>query len=282
MFLIEKKNFMKKPFINVEAESLPEAFAVLYKRIEEDGVWALKESYAFKTKFDKIKECESRVAISNVLQEPMISQAFPGFMDLPQYVSDVLLGTKDHVIGRPKGYDYTYHDRIFHRVGGPGGQITYVLSKLGEAPYSNRAQATTWIPELDSKLEAPPCLQRIWFKLEDKTLHCETDWRSREFLFAWYENIVGMAGIGLLVRECLRDYFGLEISDEIFYVDRCNSLHVYGKDYNFFKKNLTPILTKGTWAWNSRDPTVLGMWEGKELFSPVTEAKKTVFDPIFK
>ena len=271
-----------RPFINVEAKSLPEAYQDLYLRFGEEGVWNRKESYAFGKKFDKILECESRVAIANVLQEPIVSLAFPGLKDLPTYVGDVLLGTKDNIIGT--GYDYTYHDRIFHRVGGPGGQVAYAIRKLTEATFSNRAQITTWIPELDSKIGGPPCFQRGWFKIEEGTLHFETDWRSREFVYAWYENIIGMAGLAMLVRDCLRDYSGLELSDSISYVDKCNSLHVYERDYDDFKRTLTTIKQRkgNVDAWDSTDPKSLGLFEGKGLFSAVKEAKKSTFDPIFK
>jgi len=269
-----------RSFISIEAKSLPEAYRQLYIRMGEEGKWGQKESYAVGRNFDKILECESRVTISNVLQEPMISRAFPGLKDLPTYVSDVLLGTKDHIIGA--GYDYTYHDRIFHRVGGPGGQITYVIRKLKESPYSNRAQITTWIPELDSKIDGPPCFQRGWFKVEDGTLHFETDWRSREFVYAWYENIIGMTALAMLVRDCLRDYSGIQLSDQIAYLDKCNSLHVYERDYDDFKRTLSKLKQDEGTAWASTDPKSVAMFQRRELFSAVKETKESIFDPLFK
>lgn len=269
-----------RPFISIEAKSLPEAYRELYLRLGEEGRWGQKESYAVGRNFDKILECESRVSISNVLQEPMISRAFPGLKDLPTYVSDVLLGTKDYIIGA--GYDYTYHDRIFHRVGGPGGQIAYVIRKLKEIPYSNRAQITTWIPELDSKIDGPPCFQRGWFKIEDGMLHFETDWRSREFVYAWFENIIGMAGLAILVRDCLRDYSDVQLCDGVAYVDKCNSLHVYERDYDDFKRTLSKLKSEEATAWDSTDPKSLVLFQRRELFWAVKETKKSVLDSVFK
>ena len=270
-----------RSFISIGAKSLPEAYHELYLRLGEEGRWGQKESYAFGKKSDRILECESRIAISDVLQEPILSPAFPGLKDLPTYVGDVVLGTKDHLIGA--GYDYTYHDRIFHRVGGPGGQVAYVIRKLGEASFSNRAQLTTWIPELDSRIDGPPCFQRGWFKVEDGTLHFETDWRSREFVYAWYENIVGMAGLAMLVRDCLRDYYRLQLADSICYVDKCNSLHVYERDYDDFMRTLSTIKKRNgiVATLNSTDSKVGAIFEGRKLFSAVTEAKRTMFDPVF-
>ena len=274
--------FHMRSFVNVEASSLPEAYQEMYLRLGEMGEWSEKESYAVGKKVDRILECESRVAISNVLREPIVSLAFPGVGDLATYVGDVLLGSKDYVIG--SGYDYTYHDRIFHRVGGPGGQVAYVIRKLMDACFSNRAQLSTWIPEVDSRIDGPPCFQRGWFKVEDGVLHFETDWRSREFVYAWYENIIGMAGLAMLVRDCLRDYSGLELSDEIRYVDKCNSLHVYERDYDDFERTRSTIIQRAgaVDAWNSMDSKLISMFGGKPLFSAVNEAKKRIFDPIFK
>jgi thymidylate synthase len=273
-----------RPFINIYAESLPQAYREMCIRLEEEGQWSLKESYAFNTKFDKIKECESRVAIKNLFQEPMISGALSmttikNFID---YVTDILFGTKDYLVSRGT-YDYTYSDRLFRRPLGTGGQLGYVIKKLGESKgHTNRAQATTWIPEVDSMKSAPPCLQRIWFKVEDNVLHVESDWRSRDFYGAWYENIIGMAAISLLVRECLKDYFSMDLSNDVFYVDRCNSLHVYEKRYDEFKKDVEVFKKREPKNWNSKDPYLIKMWGGRELFSPVQELKARDFDPIFK
>jgi len=88
----------------------------------------------------------------------------------------------------------------------------------------------------------------------------------------------------MLVRDCVRDYSGLQLSDDIRYVDKCNSLHVYEKDYADFERTLATIKQrKGTVdAWNSTDPKSLAMFGAKELFSAVKETKKTIFDPVFK
>jgi thymidylate synthase len=182
------------------------------------------------------------------------------------------------------GYDYTYHDRIFRRVGGPGGQVAYIIRKLKQTSFSNRAQLTTWIPELDSRIDGPPCFQRGWFKVEEGILHFETDWRSREFVYAWYENVIGMAGLAMLVRDCLRDYSDLQLSDEIRYVDKCNSLHVYERDYDDFERTLSTIRQRKSVvdAWDSTDSRSVSMFGGKALFWAVNEAKKSVFDPVFK
>jgi thymidylate synthase len=109
----------------------------------------------------------------------------------------------------------------------------------------------------------------------------ETDWRSRDLYGAWYENVIGMVGIGLLVGESLKDYFGLNLKDKLFYVDRCNSLHVYENRYKEFKKDADTFKRREPRNWNSKDSFLIKMWEG-ELFSPVYEFKNQILDPVFK
>ena len=271
-----------RPFINVEEDSLPEAFHQMYLRLGESGVWGQKESYKKDVVHDSIFECESRISVGNLLQEPMISTACSSVPDLPTYVSDVLLGTKDQIIGN--GYDYTYHDRVFNRVGGPGGQVAYVIKRLMATGYTNRAQMTTWIPELDSIIGGPPCFQRGWFKIDDRKLSYETDWRSRDFQFAWFENVIGMAGIAVLVRDCLRDYAGLQLEDGIHYVDKCNSLHVYEDAFEHFTNTLATIMNREgkDLAIDSESKKSMVLFKGRKIFSSVEEAKKKIYDPLFK
>jgi hypothetical protein len=90
--------------------------------------------------------------------------------------------------------------------------------------------------------------------------------------------------LAMLVRDCDRDYSGLQLSDGIRYVDKCNSLHVYEKDYGDFERTLATIRQrKGTVdAWDSTDSKSLAMFGAKELFSAVKETKKSIFDPVFK
>jgi hypothetical protein len=88
----------------------------------------------------------------------------------------------------------------------------------------------------------------------------------------------------MLVRDCLGDYSGLELSDEIRYVDKCNSLHVYERDYDDFERTRSTIIQRKAVvdAWNSTDPKSISMFGGKALFWAVNEAKRGIFDPVFK
>ena len=103
-------------------------------------------------------------------------------------------------------------------------------------------------------------------------------------VYAWYENIIGMAALAMLVRDCLRDYSGLQLSGSICYVDKCNSLHVYERDYDDFKRTLSTLKKRNGIVdeWNSTDSKSIAMFGRKELFSAVNEAKRSIFDPVFR
>lgn len=277
---------MSLPFINVVEETFGRAFNELLKRVYDEGVRSAKESYAYRTEEDFLfRECESRVEIKNLLKEPMFSKAMPGLPDFPNYINDVLLGTKDYLI--EKGlYTYTYHERIFSTI--KGGQLAEVIRKLGNHPYSNRAQVVTWQVPKDNLMESgQPCLQRIWFKVllspEENVLRMHTEWRSRDLVFAFSENVAGMMGIGKLVRDCLNDYYNLKIR-RINYVDRCDSLHVYEKDAREFERIVSALRKKreDESLLESTSSILKNLWKGKEIFDGVEKAKKEIFDPIFR
>jgi len=266
------------PFLNVKAKTFPEAYHQMLNGLYEKGSWNLKGSYVPGKKVDRILEVEGRISISNSFKEPMVSRAIPGIHELPNYVEAILLGTRDYLIG--KQYTYTYHERIFPPWLGPGGQLEPIIKRLGGNPYTNQAQLTTWIPEKDSKSDAPPCLQRMWFKIYGERLFMYTSWRSREALYAWPENVIAMFGVGLLVLNCLNDYYNYSLKD-LWYVDHSNSLHIYEKDRRDFERTVKTIKKRPSNAWDSSDPRLLQLWECN-LFDAVKKTKEEIFDPIFK
>jgi len=278
---------MSLPFINVFGETFGRAFNELLKKVYDEGVTSTKESYAYGKEKDLLfRECESRFEVKNLLKEPMFSRAMPGLPDFPDYIDDVLLGTKDYLIEKG-AYTYTYHERIFTPAI-KGGQLAEAIRKLGNHPYSNRAQLVTWQVPKDNLIESgQPCLQRIWFKVlfspEENVLIMHTDWRSRDLFFAFSENIAGMVGIGKLMLDCLNDYYRLDIK-RINYVDRCDSLHVYEKDAKEFENTVKLLRRKSEneLLLDSKDPFLKRLWKGKEIFEGVERAKREIFDLIFK
>lgn len=269
--------------VNVEGRTFGETYNKLLLEVYESCTGGEKESYSYGTDRDELfRECESVFILTNALDEPLISWAMPGIKNFPDYVESVLCGTKDNLIG--KFYDYTYHERIFDPKIAPGGQLEIVIRRLGKHPYSNRAQVVIWNkPEDNLRESGQPCLQRIWFKALEDTLIVHTYWRSRDLFYAFDENVIGMLAIGLLVKECLNDYFNLNLKN-LRYVDTCDSLHVYTRSEKEYKQAVNALKCRGEResTVSSSDKRILNLFSKKNLFEPVYKVKESIFDPIFK
>jgi thymidylate synthase len=136
-------------------------------------------------------------------------------------------------------------------------------------------------PEDNLRKDGQPCLQRIWFKVIGNTLVEQTDWRSRDLYYALDENIIGMLSVGKLVMECLNDYFDLSLVG-IYYVDKCNSLHVYGREARDYEGAVKRLQTGPRKTASSSEKWVISRFGGKKMFEPVGIVKASVFDPIFR
>mgnify|MGYP001155469072 CR=1 FL=1 len=142
-----------------------------------------------------------------------------------RYTEEVLDGTLDEYVRMGK-LSYTYHERLhtYPVEGGTMDQIAYILRKLREAPYTRRAQAITWRPGRDPGLDAPPCLQRLWFKVYDGVLILQSSWRSRDLFQAAQSNILALTQL----QKHVADELGFKVGA---YTDFSNSAHIYEKSY---------------------------------------------------
>ena len=177
----------------------------------------------------------------------MIHMGCEGLVVLEEYVKEILDGIKDDYIG--KGWDYTYHQRLFNYNGCNGkkiNQIDAIIDRLNQVSYSNRAQAITWISQIDFNAPGPPCLQRIWCKIiDDKYLEFHTSWRSRDAYNAAFMNMYAMVQLQKYMAEKLKVKVGQ-------YVDDSDSYHVYDRNFRQFDQILQTSSThKSRWVNSS-------------------------------
>ena len=124
-------------------------------------------------------------------------------------------------------FAYTYYDRLTYRADvNQLDMMRYGLKEqITSGIFSNRNQATTWIPAIDSGHPAAPCLQRVWIRyLGDNKVEVHLTWRSRDLFTAWQANIIAI--IDMLNRDVIRPN-GCKI---VRLVDFSNSLHIYNSD----------------------------------------------------
>jgi len=214
------------PQILVEGEILPEVWEKSLDALWNNGCDSFKESYKFETKKDKIKECSIRMVIKQPLKEPRFHLEWGRVEDFNEYSDDVILGKKDYLIG--KAYDYTYHDRIFQykpNTTNTIDQVKYIIEKLRETPYTNRAQAVTWMTWKDEHPEVgPPCLQIIWCKIINNFLELHTYWRSRDAFSAAPMNMWALINLQKIIAERV----GVKVGQ---YVDTSESYHIYEENF---------------------------------------------------
>lgn len=251
------------PVLLVRGRTLPEVW-------ENSLLATWKEGITVKTEYDKpedppSRDCTMIMVIEEPLAEPRIHRCFPGGLeDLEIYRLEVVEGIHDHWIAPEEGkWTYTYHERLFsYSVGEERiDQIAYIIDKLSKVPYSRRAQAITWKPDMDPKTDDPPCLQRIWCRLTEENgslyLNMNTHWRSRDAFKAAFMNIFALTDLQRLIADKLSERMGRKVLVGR-YVDISDSYHIYGsyfKEIEGFLKTLEQrTFEERTWTTDFAQP----------------------------
>ena len=227
--------------ITIESTNLAHAW--------EQGVErCLNEGVEFSTQYDadgdpKSKDCTMVLHVTKPFAEPRYHLGIPGALeDLEKYVLEVVHGVHDHWMDdhtNPNRWTYTYHQRLreYRRFTDPYpyvDQIQKVIEQLKECPYTRRAQAITWQPWGDSDHVDPPCLQSLWFRVENDHLNMNVRFRSNDLFKAAFMNMVALTELQKMVA----DEVGVGVGE---YLHISDSMHIYGKDIESANKMLALI-----------------------------------------
>ncbi|NIM04274.1 MAG: hypothetical protein GTN69_04430 [Armatimonadetes bacterium] len=198
-----------------------------------------------------------QILVEEPLAEPRLHRrAMPaGLEELEIYRLEVMAGVHDHWIDR-KGdqWNYTYHERLRSYEGQDGKRVDQIEEMIdlictSEFPFGRRFQAITWMPGIDPHIVDPPCLQRLHFRVlpagdtagapsqlsthnsqpDRWKLNMSADWRSRDAYKAWFMNAFALTDVQRFVAQEISARKGVKV-EVGRYVDRCDSLHIYGKD----------------------------------------------------
>jgi len=216
--------------IHITAEKLPQAWEQAVARCWQTGS-------QFRTEYDQQGEPSSRdvVAMIHVLQpfsEPRIHRAFPGGLnDLEKYRAEMLYGVHDHWVDPALNkWEYTYHQRLCE-YSLPGGQtvnqIATLVEKLRQVSFTRRAQAVTWKAWEDSDVYDPPCLQRLWFRVEGEKLNMIAHMRSNDAYKAGFMNMYAFTELQADIARQLN----LQPGE---YLHIADSFHIYGSYFQEF------------------------------------------------
>lgn len=223
----------KLPQLVVEGDSLPEVWEKSLSALFHQGIRSYKESYRHAEEKIEVVEASMKMIVRDPLQEPMLHMGCEGLGSLREYVDEVLDGSKDDYVDRGF-WDYTYHRllRNYEVYDKPGvDQLKYVIEKLSATPFSNRAQATTWMPWKHPTVKGPPCLQRIWCKRFGDELEMHTSWRSRDSYNAAFMNMYAI----IQLQKSFAETIGAKVGQ---YVDDSDSYHIYSYNVRSVEKLL--------------------------------------------
>jgi thymidylate synthase len=234
---------------------------------EQSIIKCWNEGKEFKTEYDKpqdplSKDVTAMIHVVDPFGEPRIHRAFPGSLEsLETYRSEVLFGCHDYFMDdktNNERWKYTYHERLFkYKVTeavssqsstvGPLGikpkekiinQIQICIDKLKKCSYTRRAQAVTWQVWNDNDIDDPPCLQRLWFRMEDRggvdVLNMDAFFRSNCGYKAAYMNMYALTEL----QKFVADEIGVPTGS---YTHHADSYHIYGSYFDEFKGFLNMV-----------------------------------------
>jgi thymidylate synthase len=118
-----------------------------------------------------------------------------------------------------------------------------VIGKLVRQPFTRQAQMITWMPNMDLDCYDPPCLQSIWYRInEDEQgvwwLNCNIRFRSND---AWGANFMNMFGFVLFNRDVIAAEVGRRAGRTVKLARlnwQADSFHIYGKDLDAARQRL--------------------------------------------
>jgi len=234
--------------ITIESTNLAHAWEVGIERCLNEGV-------EFSTQYDKegdppSKDCTMVLHITKPFAEPRYHLGIPASLeDLEKYTQEVIYGVHDYWMDdqtNPNRWTYTYHQRLFRY--GPismpidiyshrdysYNQIDQIVRQLKECPYTRRAQAITWEPWDDPDHIDPPCLQSLWFRIENNKLNMNVRFRSNDLFKAAFMNMIALTEL----QKTIANKLDVEIGE---YLHISDSMHIYGKDIKDVEKMLVLI-----------------------------------------
>ncbi|MCX6706849.1 MAG: thymidylate synthase [Candidatus Woesearchaeota archaeon] len=118
-----------------------------------------------------------------------------------------------------------YHSRIFSFPAGDNtfNQINSVIEKLKKDPFSKRAQISMWSPEIDPDERKVPCIQIIWFRVENGKLVMHVHMRACDAYKKFLMNLNICAALMSHVSKSI----GVMPGKYVHFVD---SFHIYKED----------------------------------------------------
>jgi len=249
--------------IHIVEDNLPMAW-------ERAVIECWEKGSSFRTEYDKPGDPKSKdvtlmLHIKNPFAEPRFHKCMPmGLNDLEKYIQEVVNGVHNSWIAPEEGkWSYTYNSRLFEYevpISGKINQISDMIKKLKETPYTRRARAITWQPWQDYSHGDPPCLQSLAFRAEKNTceicngngevshglcsecegigtidkLNMSVVIRSNDAYKAAFGNLIAFTEL----QKTVADELGIRTGEVSYYAE---SFHIYGSYFKEFEGFLKQV-----------------------------------------
>lgn len=248
--------------IHVVSRNLPEAWEQSLVKLSEVGVTIDTEYGERSIDAPAVIIVEDPFAEPRVHLKGIVAGSLRGLLD---YVDEVVKGIHDHLVDK---VGYTYHERLFS-YSLPNGttidQVSKVIEKLKNYPYTRRAQAITWQPWKDLETEHPPCLQRMWFRVVEGKLIMHVSMRSLDYkepVLIFRDGTIDLVPIGEVCEEELwKDSLTATIDDglRIRWTSIANCLkHELSEREKIYEVRLK----SGRWIKLSKDHALFALNDG--------------------
>ena len=191
------------------------------------------------------KEISMTFVVERPWEEPRISKLYVGgFMELQQYIMEIVDGLLDFRVGN--GFEYTYHDRMSRYPLIVEGalptkeafdQIDFVIRELRRNSDSRRAVIDIRDNHVDAFSSDCACLQHMQFFIRDESLHCKALMRSNDAVEATFMNAFAF----IMLQKTIAGELDVEVGT---YTHRANSFHCYEKDFKLLNQYVNGIRGK--------------------------------------
>lgn len=160
----------------------------------------------------------ARVSHTNISPKEYYDTLFPMTKDEIDAINEYIVsGRRENEIAH--NWTKLYRKRLFE----DEDQINHVIEYLKKDPRGKRGQITIWKNQDDINAEIAPCLQLLWFQIENNNLIMHVHMRASDCYGKLLMNINEFHAI----QRYIADKLTVDVGDSYIFIDSC---HFYIKD----------------------------------------------------
>lgn len=201
--------------ITINSEDISQGWEKSFIKLYEQGILS-NDSKIF-------KDSTLVLTIKNPISGNKTNNFFPMNQELIKEYNQFIIsgGDRNNVLEEHA----LYHERIMQFSDKINNQLNYVIETLKKKPYSKRAQISFWDPNIDQINQKVPCIQIIWFRIENQNLVMHVHMRAND----GYKKLLMNLNICSEIMKYVKKHLNINEGHYIHFVD---SFHFYNEDKN--------------------------------------------------